>query len=104
MPELALSAIKDEDFRERLTQAREAYLGDRNSEGVELSVGVLVDLLRADPGALVGTRLDEKNFRSAFPNLGVTLHNRGTADLKAEYDGRTYTMSEAIYYYEYSLE
>lgn len=104
MPVLSVTRIADDDHRKRMSEARAAYLDDRFDDSVALSTEVYLDVLRHDPDALAGTRLDRTNRFGQWPDYGVTLVHQGTPQVGAVADGRAHTMASAVCYFEYTLE
>ena len=94
------SQIQDPHLRDLMTDARTAYLDDRNLECVERSMEAFVELLRRRPDFLTGGPFAGNN-RRAFPQLGVKLVGAEGGTPTVEYDRRQFSNPEAITWYEY---
>jgi hypothetical protein len=92
--------VQDPTLRGLMVAAREAYLGDRNQESVENSLGAFLELLRRQPDFLTAGPFAGNN-RRVFPQLGVSLKGEDTATPELVFERHHFSNPEAITYFEY---
>src|SRR5579884_2615980 len=98
--------VQDENLRALLTEAREAYLSDRNADCMQKAGAAFEALLRQQPTFLdAPARHTSRLFMQLHPpfpaHLGLSVKGAGTAEPQVVLEQPKYTNSEAITFYEY---
>ncbi len=105
-----LDKIKDEELRTRLTEAHQQLRSNKPTDAVRSLADTFLWMLKAKPD-LLGETVAARGGRRAplvmrWPALGANLSRESVEakDPKIEFVRERFAMSEAITYYEFTLD
>lgn len=101
-----LEEIQDETLRNLLLEARSAFLERRATASIRKSVEALLLLMQHHPDLIQLKRAPGVAARvgRVWPNLGVRVEQDEGQPPRVVYDRDSYSLSEAISFYEFALE